>query len=180
MPFCGTLDPENRLVLFPSLMPWEELLERCTLRFRPTTGASTEHVGIAFGELFIRQRLGLTDEDTVEQILENAYMQCCHGVVGYSNNAQFDPLMMVHFCRRFSEEDLNQINELITERDKAMVLKVVATLPDDDDSVDPDAGLGQSDFTCRFREAGRFARGEELGNTHHRCLLHASRYYLSD
>jgi hypothetical protein len=31
-------------------------------------------VRLAFGALFIKQRLGLTDEETVEQIRENAYM----------------------------------------------------------------------------------------------------------
>jgi hypothetical protein len=29
---------------------------------------------LAFGELFIEQRLGLTDEETVGQIRDNAYM----------------------------------------------------------------------------------------------------------
>jgi len=32
-------------------------------------------VRLAFGALFIKQRLGLTNEETVEQIRENAYMQ---------------------------------------------------------------------------------------------------------
>jgi hypothetical protein len=31
-------------------------------------------VRLAFGALFIKQRLGLTDEETVEQIRENPYM----------------------------------------------------------------------------------------------------------
>ena len=46
---------------------------------------------------------------------------------------------MVHFRKRFSEEDLNRINELIAERGKALVMKAVASLPDDDDSDNPDA-----------------------------------------
>jgi IS5 family transposase len=51
--------------------------------------------------------------------------------------------MMVHFRKRFSEEDLNRINELIAERGKAMVMDAVASLPNDDDSDDPDADVGQ-------------------------------------
>ncbi len=50
--------------------------------------------------------------------------------------------MMVHFRKRFSEEDLNRINELIAEQGKAMVMEAVASLPDDDDSDDPDSDAG--------------------------------------
>jgi transposase-like protein len=41
---------------------------------------------------------------------------------------------MVHFRKRFTEEDLNRITELIVERGKAMVMEAVASLPNDDDS----------------------------------------------
>ena len=51
--------------------------------------------------------------------------------------------MMVHFRKRFSEEDLNRINELIAERGKDMVLEALASLPKDDDSDDPDADAGK-------------------------------------
>jgi IS5 family transposase len=50
--------------------------------------------------------------------------------------------MMVHFRKRFSEEELNRINELIAERGKAMVIDAVSSLPDDDNSGDPGANAG--------------------------------------
>jgi transposase, IS5 family len=50
--------------------------------------------------------------------------------------------MMVHFRKRFSEEELSRINELIAERGKAMVMETVASRQDDDDTDDPDAGAG--------------------------------------
>ena len=142
MPFGGTLDPDNRWVLFSSLMPWEELEEAYAPQFNPTTGAPAKPVRLAFGALFIKQRLGLTDEETVEQIRENAYMQFFLGFAGYSSKAPFDPSMMVHFRKRFSEDDLNRINELIVERGKAMVMEAVASLPDDDNPDDPDSDAG--------------------------------------
>lgn len=75
MPFGGTLDPDNRWVHCSSLMVWEELEVRYAPQFNPTTSAPAKPVRLAFGALFIKQRLGLADEDTVEQIRENAYMQ---------------------------------------------------------------------------------------------------------
>ena len=80
MPFGGTLDPDNRWVNFSALMPWVELEETYATQFNPTTGAPAKPVRVAFGALFIKQRLGLTDEETVEQIRENAYMQYFLGV----------------------------------------------------------------------------------------------------
>jgi hypothetical protein len=96
VPFGGTLDPDNRWVVFSALMPWEELEETYAPQFSPTTGAPAKSVRLAFGALFIKQRLGLTDEETVEQIRENAYMQFFLGFAGYSSKAPFDPSMMVH------------------------------------------------------------------------------------
>jgi hypothetical protein len=70
----GTLDPNNRWVVFSSLMPWEELEETYATQFSLTTGAPAKPVRLNFGVLFIKQRLGLTDEETVERIRENAHM----------------------------------------------------------------------------------------------------------
>jgi Tat protein secretion system quality control protein TatD with DNase activity len=53
-------------------MPWEELVESDAPQFNPTTGAPAKPVRLAFGALFIKQLLGWTEEQTVEQIRENA------------------------------------------------------------------------------------------------------------
>jgi IS5 family transposase len=95
VPFGGTLDSDNRWVLFSSLMPWEALEETYASQFNPTTGTTAKPVRLAFGALFIKQRLGLTDEDTVEQIRENDYLQVFLGFAGYSSKATFDPSMTV-------------------------------------------------------------------------------------
>jgi hypothetical protein len=69
-------------------------------------------------------------------------VQFCLGFAGYSSKAPFDPSMMVHFRKRFSEEDLKRINELIAERGKAMVIEAVSSIRDDNDSGDPGAHAG--------------------------------------
>ena len=115
-------------MLFSSLMPWGELEATYAPQFSPTTGAPAKPVRLAFGALFIKQRLGLTDEETVEQIRGNAYMQFFLGFAGYSSKAPFDPSLMVHFRKRFSEEDLKRINDLIVERGKAMVVEALEAL----------------------------------------------------
>ena len=142
VPFGGKLDSDNRWVIFSSLMPWEELEQTYAPQFSPTTGAPAKPVRLSLCALFIKQRLGLSDEETVDQIRENDYMQFFLGFDSYSSKTQFDPSMMVHFRKRFSEEELNRINELIAVRGNAMVIEAVASLLDEDDSDDPDSDAG--------------------------------------
>jgi len=128
-PFNITLDPDIRWLLFSTLMPWEDLEESYAPRLNPTTGTPAKNVRLAFGALFLKQRLGLSDEVTVEQIRESAYVQFLLGFAGYSSKSPFDPLMMAHFRKRFSEKDLKRIIKLIAQRAKAMVIDAVSLTP---------------------------------------------------
>ncbi|MCF8141906.1 MAG: hypothetical protein K9J75_12515 [Cyanobium usitatum Tobar12.5m-G36] len=49
VPFGGTLDTDNRWVIFSSLIPWDELEETYAPQFNPTTGAPVKPLGLAFG-----------------------------------------------------------------------------------------------------------------------------------
>ncbi len=64
--------------------------------FNATTGTPAKLVRVAFGALFIKQGLGLTDEETVEQVRENPYMQFFLGFSSYSSKPPFDPSMLVN------------------------------------------------------------------------------------
>lgn len=84
----------------------------------------------------------MTDQETVKQIRENAYMPFFLGFAGFSSKAAFDPSIMVSVRKRLSGEELNCIQKLIAERDKVIVMEAVASLPDGDDIDDPDADAG--------------------------------------
>lgn len=141
MSFGGTLGPDNRWVLYSSLMPWEELEATYTPQFDPATGAPAKSARVAVGALSFKQRLGSTDEEMVAQTRENAYMQFFLGFAGYSSKPPFDPSMMVHFRKRFSDTDLTRINELIAERGKVLAMEVVASRSGDEDPSDPDGDM---------------------------------------
>ena len=72
VPFGDTLESDNRWVIFSSLIPWEELEETYPPHFNPTTDAPAKPVSQALGSLIIEQRLGFSDEESVQQIRENA------------------------------------------------------------------------------------------------------------
>jgi IS5 family transposase len=148
---------------FSSLMPWEELEATYAPPFSPTMGAPAKPVRLAFGALFIKQRLGLTDEETVEQMRDNAYMQYFLGFAGYSSKGPFDPSMMVNFRNRFLEEELSRINELIAACGKAIVIEDIVSLPDDDDSDDPDDDAGNQLSLDNFVKPADWPEGKPWG-----------------
>jgi len=63
--------------------------------------------------LIIKARLGLTDEELVEQIKENPYLQFFIGLEAFQYSAPLDPSMMVYFRKRLPETVLNDCNERI-------------------------------------------------------------------
>ncbi len=65
---------------------------------------------MALGALIIKEKLGISDRETVEQIQENPYLQYFIGRNSYQNEAPFDPSMMVHFRQRISSDMLQKIN----------------------------------------------------------------------
>ena len=65
---------------------------------------------MALGALIIKEKLGISDRETVEQIKENPYLQYFIGLESYKNQAPFDASMLVHFRERIGANLINQIN----------------------------------------------------------------------
>ena len=68
------LDPNNRWIVLSKLVPWDKIEEKYKKLFSDV-GAPGKAIRIAVGALIIKERLGLTDEETREQIIENPYLQ---------------------------------------------------------------------------------------------------------
>ncbi len=113
LPFGGKLSEENRWVRLAKLIPWLEFEAEYASQFSSKMGAPAKPFRMALGALIIKERLGTSDEETVEQIRENPYLQYFLGLTGYINEAPFDPSMFVHFRQRISRELLGRMNEQI-------------------------------------------------------------------
>ena len=69
MPFGGHLHSGNRWVQLAKLIPWEKIEKKYEKNFAESgMGAPAKSVRIALGALIIKERLKLSDEETVEQI----------------------------------------------------------------------------------------------------------------
>ena len=107
------LEEENRWVKLAELIPWSEFESEYASQFSDSMGAPAKPFRMALGALIIKERLGTSDEETVEQIKENPYLQYFLGLTGYTNQAPFDASMFVHFRKRLNPELIGRINERI-------------------------------------------------------------------
>ncbi len=108
-----TLNPDNRWVKLSTLIPWSDVEKIYALNFTSQKGPKAIPARVAFGSLIIQVKLSLTDEETVETIAENPYMQYFLGFEMYEQKAPFDSSMMTHFRKRFKTQDIKDIDELL-------------------------------------------------------------------
>lgn len=114
LPFGGKLKPDNRWVRLADIIPWDRFERVYEQGFR-RGGAPGKPSRMALGALLVKEKLGLTDEETVEQLSENPYLQYFIGLKGFATEAPFEASMMVHFRKRIGPQLLKQVNEWIHE-----------------------------------------------------------------
>ena len=125
LPFGGKLSGDNRWVKLAELVPWEQFESEYAEQFSEGQGAPAKPFQIALGALIIKEKLGTSDEETVEQIRENPYLQYSLGLSEYNNKASFETSMMVHFCKRLNLEIVGRINERVVRPAKALGQKEI-------------------------------------------------------
>jgi len=156
LPFSGHLDPENRWVALARLVPWELAEEIYHAELCEDSGQPIVPARVALGALLIKERLGLTDRETVETIQENPYMQFFLGMEEFSQERPFDASLMVDFRKRFGEDGIQRMAEAIALA--ALPKSLSATepktetesKPESEDDSDPPANHGKliADATC--------------------------------
>ena len=102
LPFSGHLDPDNRWIALAKLVPWELVENIYHELLCVDFGAPIVPSRTALGALLIKERLGLTDRETVEMIQENPYLQFFIGKEEFSQEPPFDASLMVDFRKRTS------------------------------------------------------------------------------
>jgi hypothetical protein len=137
LPFGGELLESNRWVRLAQLIPWYEFEKQyCSNLSKSGQGPPAFSVRMALAALIIKERLGVTDEECVEQIRENPYLQFFCGLKAFTTERPFHPTMFVHFRKRFPADVLAHMNEVI-------VAKASEKEPEDKDDNDHGGGTGQ-------------------------------------
>ena len=101
LPFGGKLSADNRWIKMTQIIPWDEFEPEYVVNFPAEKGAPAKSFRMALGALIIKEKLGMSARETVEQIRENPYLQYFIGQSNYSNELPFDPSLLVHFRRAY-------------------------------------------------------------------------------
>jgi len=152
LPFSGHLDPENRWVALARLVPWALAEEIYHADLCQDSGQPIVPARVALGSLLVKERLGLTDRETVETIQENPYLQFFIGLEEFSQERPFDASLMVDFRKRFGEEGMQRMAEAIalaSLKESEPKAETEAETEADEDS-EPPANHGQliADASC--------------------------------
>ena len=140
LPFGGKLSGDNRWIKLAELIPWDELEDDYEAQFCKGFGAPAKPFRMALGALIIKARLGLTDEELIEQIKENPYLQFFIGLEAFQYSAPFDLSMMVYFRKRLPEAVVNDCNERIVRHGLNVIRSSDTQRPGDDN----DSGSGST------------------------------------
>jgi hypothetical protein len=134
LPFEGKLRSDNRWIKLAKQIPWEEIEGLYASSLSGTgQGAPARSVRVALGSMIIKEKLRMSDEETVEQIRENPYLQYFLGRKQYEDKAVFHPTMFVHFRKRLPEDIIIRINDLIAEKAISEIKKKAEKRSDKDD-----------------------------------------------
>jgi IS5 family transposase len=113
VPFGGKLRADNRWVKLSKVIPWDKIEDRYAEKFGKCGNVAIP-LRMALGALIIKEKCGFSDEETVENISENNYMQYFIGYKEYRAENPFVPSLMVEFRKRL---DLAEIQRIIDDVD---------------------------------------------------------------
>lgn len=113
VPAGKRLNPENRWIKLAKLVPWDELAAVYSKKMSRKMGRNGIHPRIIIGALIIKHMKGLSDEETIEEVRENPYMQYFLGLCEYRYEQVFTPSLFVTIRKRLGEGEFRLLVEKI-------------------------------------------------------------------
>jgi IS5 family transposase len=162
-PYGGKLDEENRWMRISRIMPWEEL-EKLYARTFSNRGRPGKESRLILGAFTIKHVLTLSDEETMCQIAENAYMQYLCGYEHFQKHPTFDSSTLTRARKRLAKSKFRDFENVLKLRLqelgilKARGMYVDASVIPVDMAYPSDAALlekGRRYLVCFIKEAGR-------------------------
>jgi hypothetical protein len=106
------LSKENRWVKLGDSLPWDEIEKIYNKRLNNTHGgAGNKPARMIIGAVLIKHKMNLSDEETIQAIRENPYMQYMLGLKEFSDKPVFDSSLFVTIRKRMGKDDFNDMSE---------------------------------------------------------------------
>jgi hypothetical protein len=107
------LNPKNRWIQLAAILPWDNMIKAYAGRFNDRLGAKAINPRIIIGAIIIKHKLNLSDEETLQTISENPYMQYFLGLQDYVPDLLFSPTLFVEMRKKLGNELFGHFNDLI-------------------------------------------------------------------
>jgi len=148
LPLAEKLSEDNRWVIMAKLIPWDEFEQEYAQNFSQEMGAPAKSFRMALGALIIKEKLGTSDRETLEQIKENPYLQYFLGMSNYTNEEPFDASMFVHFRQRINPDLIDEINRKMVKNQSENISNELAKKKDEKENEENNKGQLILDATC--------------------------------
>ncbi len=111
--FGVPLDQGNRWIKLSKVIPWDEFAEAYYQNMSSSMGRPAKDARLVIGAVIVKHKLCLSDEETIEQIRENPYLQYFVGLSSFQTDAPFVPSLFVDIRRRMGSEVFNRFHQAI-------------------------------------------------------------------
>lgn len=153
------LPKDNRWVKIGDKMPWAEIEKIYNSKLNNVhCGAGNKPARVIIGALIVKHKMNLSDEETIQAIRENPYMQYMLGLQWFTTNKVFDSSLFVTIRKRLSQDEFNNMSEELLTRliEKARKDKEEQSKKHEGNS-DSEAGASDSkesdSSSAKFKEA---------------------------
>lgn len=160
------LSKTNRWVMLGDLMPWAKIEKLYNSKLNnEARGAGNKPARMIIGAVIIKQKLTLSDGETIQMIQENPYMQYFVGLSEFTDKPIFDPSLFVTIRKRIGEEDFNAMSVSLLEKQVAEMEKSEQQTQEEDneDKSEDDSSNSQQpqeDNTCKADLGAEFTDGQ--------------------
>lgn len=107
------LDPNNRWIQLGALLPWDRMVAIYQKKFSSYMGAEATDPRWVIGAFIIKHKLGLSDEETLQTISENPYMQFFLGLATYRPRPLFSHTLFVELRKKLGEETFERFSQTL-------------------------------------------------------------------
>ena len=109
------LNPNNRWIQLGFLLPWDKLVKIYSSKFSKKNGTPSVNPRWIIGSLIIKHILNLSDQETLQTISENPYMQFFLDCNNFSPDLLFSPTVFVDIRKRLGNKIFNQFSDELTK-----------------------------------------------------------------
>jgi len=114
-PFYYGLDKNNRWARLAQQIPWDDFAKIYAKALCEDFGRPALDARVVIGAMIIKYKKCLSDEETIEEIKENPYLQFFIGYEEFSHKSPFDPSLFVTLRERLGIDAFESLNQAFIE-----------------------------------------------------------------